>query len=421
MRPSPRIIISGVIGNALENYDYILYANFAIVIGNLFFPSKDLYNSLIAVFGVFAAGFLTRPLGAIIFGIIGDKYGRKNALSISVILMSIPTSLIGIIPSYAEIGIWAPILLVIIRMMQGLSIGGETSSFMIYLMESIPDSKSKAFLGSIALSSTAIGLLLGFMASFICNFYFIDIEWAWRVPFLLSFPVSIVGFYIRRKLEETPDFRILKDRNLIVKSPLLELIKKHKVSFFTICGIFVSISVPFYIFFGFLATFLVKIIGHSQLQVSLIYLVCSASFIFLPMLSGLLSDRYGINKILLLTISIFGICIFPIFLLIFSEDFTATLVGCLVFIFLISLYQGSIPSLVIKIFPAEVRSIGTALSFNLVSVLFGGFSPLILTWLLKVVENWFVIPAYLVFSSLITIISLKIMSNNMVKAVSKNR
>lgn len=406
MSLSPKVVISGVIGNTLENYDYVLYANFALIISKMFFPVGDLYTSLIATFGVFAAGFLTRPIGALIFGHIGDKYSRKTALSFSIMLMSFPTSLIGLLPSYSEIGLLAPIALVIIRMMQGISIGGETSGFMTYLMESFPDQKRKHLFGAIALSSTALGIFLGFVAVFICNFYFADVEYAWRIPFLISFPVGIVGFYIRSKLDETPEFQKLKSKNLLAKSPFMELFKDHKARFFTICGLFVSISVPFYIFFGFLATFLAKIIGYSQLQVSQIYLVSSFAFIVFPFLSGFLSDRFGVGKVLLFAISIFAALVFPIFSLIVQKDFAITLSGCVLFIFVITLYQGSVPSLVTHIFPTEVRSIGTALSFNLVSVIFGGFTPLILTWMLKETDNNLMIPTYLVFSSIITIISL---------------
>lgn len=406
MRLSPKVIISGVIGNALENYDYVLYASFAVIIGKMFFPAGDLYASLIATFGVFAAGFLTRPIGAIIFGHIGDKYGRKTALSLSIMLMSFPTSLIGLLPSYLEIGILAPLALVIIRMMQGISIGGETSGFITYLMEVVPNQKHKHLFGAIALSSAALGIFLGFVAVFICNFYFAAVEYAWRIPFLISFPVGIVGFYIRNKLDETPEFQKLKSKNLLAKSPLIELFKEHKIRLFIISGLFVSISIPFYIFFGFLATFLTKVIGYSQLRVSQIYLASSFAFVIFPFLSGFLSDRFGVGKVLLLAISIFAFLIFPIFSLILSRDFALTLLGCLLFIATITLYQGSIPSLVVQIFPVKVRAIGTALSFNMISVIFGGFTPLILTWLIKENESNFAIPAYLIFSSIISFIAI---------------
>lgn len=277
---------------------------------------------------------------------------------------------------------------------------------MTYLMESMPDSKKKALLGSIALSSTALGLFFGFLASFICNFYFSDSENAWRIPFLISLPIGLIGIYIRTKLDESPEFKTLQNKGLLAKSPFKELFKNHTTGFLVICGLFVSISVPFYIFFAFLATFLVKISHYTQLQVSIIYLICTFAFGCFAPISGWLSDRFGIYKVLLCAIITFATLLFPVFILIFSSDFYSTLAGCLIFIFLITLYQGSIPSIILQIFPTKVRAIGTAFSFNMVSAIFGGLAPLALTWLIKISENHLVILGYLLISSAITILSL---------------
>lgn len=406
MRQSRKIIISGAIGNALENYDYVLYANFAVTIGKLFFPLNNLYDSLLATFGVFAAGFLMRPIGAIIFGHIGDKYSRKLALSASIMLMSIPTALIGILPSYLEIGIWAPLLLIFIRLLQGLSIGGETSGFMTYLMESMPHSNKKGLIGSIAVSSTALGLFLGFVAAFICNFYFSSSEWAWRVPFLLSLPVGMIGIYIRSKLEESPEFKKLKDQKLTSKFPLRDLFQNYKKRFFVICGLYVSVSVQFYFFFAFLSTFLVKILNYSQLQISIIYLCCTILFGCLAPLAGWFSDRFGIYKILLLSIISLMIFIFPIFALLLSSNFILAFIGCIFFIIIMSFYQGSLPSIILKIFPTKVRAIGTAFSFNIISAIFAGLTPLALTFLMKVSGSYYAAPSYILLTSSITVITL---------------
>ncbi len=405
MKESRKIIIAGVIGNVLENYDYILYANFAVVISNLFFPATDLYTSLLATFGLFAAGFFMRPLGAVVFGHIGDRYGRKLALSVSIMLMSIPTALIGILPTYAEVGILSPILLLIIRLLQGFSMGGETSGFMTYLMESDPYSKKKSLLGSVAVASTAFGLFCGFLSSFVCNFYFPASNYAWRIPFLISFPVGMIGIYIRNKLDESVEFSDLKKNRLTLNNPIAELFKNHKGRFLIICGLFVSISVPFYIFFGFLSTFMVKGLNYSQLQVSVIYLCCTFLFGCFSLLSGILSDRFGVYKVLISSIVIFVVLIFPIFYLILDTEFVVSFLGCVLFILIIVFYQGSIPSMISRIFPANVRASGTALSFNIVSAFFGGLTPFILTWFIKIYGNYNVIPVYLIIASSITILS----------------
>jgi MHS family proline/betaine transporter-like MFS transporter len=408
MKKPLKIVISGVIGNILENYDYVLYASFAVIIGQTFLSIKDPYPAMLATFAIFAAGFITRPIGAIIFGHIGDKYSRKLALSISIMLMSFPTALIGILPAYSEIGILAPIILVIIRLLQGISIGGETSGFMTYLMEAMPNSKRKGFIGSIALSSTAIGLFLGFLASFLCNFYFAEVSWAWRVPFLISLPVGLVGFYIRSKLEESFEFALLKKQGGLYKSPFKELLKKHRKQFFIICGLFISISVPFYIFFAFLSNFLITILQYQPIQVSTIYLVCTTIFAVIALISGWLSDRFGAYKTLLYSSISFACLVLPIFSLILSDNFRLTLLGCVAFIVSAGLYQGAVPALIIKIFPTKVRSIGTAFSFNMVSVIFGGLTPLFLTFLIKISNNYYIVPLYLLLALLVTILTIRV-------------
>ncbi len=408
MKKPLKIVASGVIGNILENYDYVLYASFAVVIGKTFLSITDPYLAMLATFAIFAAGFITRPIGAIIFGHIGDKYSRKLALSVSIMLMSFPTALIGILPSYSEIGILAPIALVIIRFLQGISIGGETSGFMNYLMEAMPNSKRKGFIGSIALSSTAIGLFLGFLASFFCNFYFIDIPWAWRVPFLISLPVGLIGFYIRSKLEESFEFALLKKQGELYKSPFKELLKKYRKQLFIICGLFISISVPFYIFFAFLANFLITILRYKPIEVSTIYLICTAVFAVIALVSGWLSDKFGAYKTLLYSSISFAILVLPIFSLILSDSFWLTLFGCVAFITSAGLYQGSVPAIIIKIFPTKIRSIGTAFSFNMVSVIFGGLTPLFLTFIIKISNNYYIIPLYSLLALLVTILTIRI-------------
>ncbi len=412
MYKSAKIVISSIIGNALENYDYILYVNFAFILSQLFFPSENLYVSLIATFGVFAAGFLMRPVGALIFGHIGDKYSRKKALSISIILMSFPTTLIGCLPSYHDIGMLAPILLVIIRLLQGISIGGETSGFMTYLMEAMPNSKRKALIGSLALTSTACGLFLGFLAVFIHNLFFAEISWAWRVPFLISFPIGMIGFYIRSRLEDGPEFTSLKETGQLAEFPLKKLLQNHKKRLLIISGLFASISVQFYVFFAFLSNFLIKILEYDALQISAIYLLSTVIFASVAPISGLLSDRFGIFKVLLCAMLSFTILLFPIFYLIFSKDPALTLIGCILFITSAALYQGSVPVVILKIFPTQVRAIGTALSFNIISVIFGGLTPMFLTFLIKIGFSYYVVPIYLLVVFLGTISAIFIGNRN---------
>ncbi len=183
-----KVVISGMIGNGLEWYDYALYGHMAAIISKLFFPSDDPFTSLIATFGVFAAGFAMRPIGAILFGYVGDRYGRKTSLAFSILLMAIPTAAIGLLPTYAQIGIWAPILLTVIRLLQGLSLGGEFSGSITFMVEHAPPDK-RGIIGSAAVVSLVAGMLLGsLMATIFAKALSPeDFEsWGWRVPFLLA-------------------------------------------------------------------------------------------------------------------------------------------------------------------------------------------------------------------------------------------
>lgn len=406
MKKNLNLIFASSIGNILENYDYILYANFSLIISRLFFPSSNIYISMIATFGVFAAGFIARPIGSLIFGYIGDKYSRKIAFASSVTFMAIATSLIGLLPSFSTIGILAPILLTILRLIQGISIGGETSGYMTYLMESKPNSKHKSLLGSLAFSSTALGLFLAFLASFICNFFYPNSDFAWRIAFLLSLPFSLIGIYVRFKLEDGIEFQNMKNQNCLSKNPIKDLFKNYKSRFFIIFTIFISISVPFYIFFAFISLFLSKISHYSLTQVSLIYLICTLIFALIAPISGLLSDKIGKDKILISSIIFFALFIHPIFNLILSSNFITTFIGCILFITSIALYQASVPSLILNIFPTKVRAIGTALSFNLVAAIFGGTTPLILTTFLQNGFSYIIVAYYLSASSLVSLTGL---------------
>src|SRR5262245_53259578 len=219
-----RTVLAGMIGNAVEWYDYGLYGYLAPVLATLFFPSKDPLTSLMATFGVFAAGFVMRPLGAIAFGHLGDRFGRKKALVVSVALMAVPTGLIALLPTYAELGATAPALLVLLRLLQGFSVGGEFTGSIIFLVEHAPPSR-RGFIGSWAGFSTNAGCMLGGAAGALLVTFLgrqAVVEWAWRLPFLLAAVLGIVGLFLRLRVEETPLFQSLAKSEGIARTPLLE-------------------------------------------------------------------------------------------------------------------------------------------------------------------------------------------------------
>ena len=209
-----KVLISGMVGNALEWYDFILFLQFVPFIGQLFFPTSDPHAAFLSALGVFAVGFVMRPVGGIMFGYIGDRYGRKISIVISILLMSIPTAAIAILPTYESIGIFAPILLTLIRLMQGLALGGGFSGCMTFLVEHSPNNQ-RGLIGSASMFSLGAGVLLGIMVTYICFYSFGKSSfesWGWRIPFAISLVIGMVAFYIRGHVDESPIYLAAKER-----------------------------------------------------------------------------------------------------------------------------------------------------------------------------------------------------------------
>jgi len=237
-----RIVVSSVIGTAVEWYDFLIYGTAsALVFNKLFFPTLDPVLSTIAAFGTYAAGFLARPLGAAIFGHFGDRAGRKAMLVMTIIIMGIGTFLIGLLPTYDQIGIVAPVLLVLLRLLQGIGIGGEWGGAVLMVVENAQD-RNRGLLGSMVQIGWPIGNLaaIGMFAALSQVPESDFLAWAWRVPFLISIGLVAIGLYIRLQLEETPVFRDIEARKDVAKVPLVEILARHRRPFFTAIGLKLS-------------------------------------------------------------------------------------------------------------------------------------------------------------------------------------
>jgi len=217
-----KAILAAMIGNALEYYDVMLYGFFAAALAPLFFPTTNHFVSITASLGTFAAGFLMRPLGGILFGHLGDRYGRRMALAFSILLVTVPTLTIGLLPTYEYIGIAAPIILVVCRLLQGLCVGGEYSGAAIFVIEH-SKKKQEAFAGSVLCATGFLGGFLGTILGLICTLPYMP-TWSWRIPFLIGSIIGLIGYYIRTQVDESPAYSQAMKRGEIIKSPLRDVI-----------------------------------------------------------------------------------------------------------------------------------------------------------------------------------------------------
>jgi MFS transporter, MHS family, proline/betaine transporter len=403
-----RSLLAGFVGNILEWYDFTVYGYFASVIGVLFFPSEDKIASLIAAFGVFAAGYLMRPLGGVLFGIMGDRLGRQKALSMSILLMAIPTTLLGCLPTHDQWGWAAAASLISIRLLQGISVGGEFTGSISFLVEKAPHGK-RGFFGSWTTFGVMGGMLLGSgIGALITNILTPEQvhHYGWRIPFLLGFLVGILGLYLRKTMGQDDTIENLKREGGLSPSPLRELWSEHRNSATKLIFFNWGFAVSVYLIFIYLTSYLHSFLGvpmHLALSantIAMVFLMCIIPFM------GKLSDRAGRKPMLLGALVGFALLTIPLFGLLFKCTFAAILSSLLVFALMEGVLQGVAPAAMAEIFPARIRYTGLSVSYNIAMALFGGTAPVVATWLIKITgENHWMPSLYLAASALIATIA----------------
>lgn len=403
-----KVIISCVSGSTLEWYDFAIYSFFAQIIGKLFFPSSDGFQSLIASFGAFASGLIARPLGSVLFGYIGDVWGRKKALVISIYLMAIPTALMGFIPTYEQIGSLSGIILTLIRIAQGLALGGGFTGTIVFLYEH-SSRKRKATFSSWAPFSLVSGFVLGaVVATLISNVLTTEQleSFGWRIPFILSFFGTFIAKYVREKLQDPQEF-LNQDQNAKKKESLFgNLLNNHWKSLILVIFTDFLTASGYFLISIFLTTYFDTMLklGHKTA-----FLIQTINMLFLSLLilfGGWCADRLGRRRQMLISCLLLAILAYPLFLLMSQGTFLSVLFGELGIVFLFAMYYGPIPATICSMFPTNVRLVGVSIAHNVAMAAFGAYAPTLATYTLKWTGN-LASPAILfIISALITSVAL---------------
>jgi len=401
-----KVVISGMVGNALEWYDYALYAQFAPIIAQHFFPKSDLAE--IMTMAVFAAGFFVRPLGAVVFGNIGDRFGRKLALTLGILTMAVPTAAIGLLPSYNSIGISATIILVLIRLIQGFSLGGEFSGCIAYIVEHSPPEK-RGFAGSAAFVSMCIGMLMGSATATIMSYY-MDTEnlvnWGWRIPFIAGFFIGLVGLYIRMSLTESPLYRAAKASNTLSTTPLREIIKYYWPQLLMAIAIYITVTAPYYTATVYIEGLMNKL-GYSKFESTTVSSIILITMIIVLPISAKISDNIGRRPVLIMGVLAIIALTYPMFYLLGQMHFVLAIFSQIVFAAAVAFYMGPVPTVLVEIFPTRVRFTGVALSYNISAAIFGGTAPMVAMLLVKWTGDKYSIAYYLSALAIFTFIVLR--------------
>lgn len=398
-------IAAGLFGNALEWYDFILYANFAPIIATLFFPTKNAMTSLVITFVVFASGFWVRPFGAILFGYIGDHLGRRAALITSISIITIPTFLIGITPSYNKIGLLAPALLTLLRLLQGIAVSGELNAATTFLVEHAP-SHRRGLAGCLVMGTAFLGILLGAVTSSLITAT-LDYDalhtWGWRVPFLFGGCLGIIGFLFRMRTKESPKFL---EKKLEKRAPLKEVFSRYRIELLLTIILTCIMAAGNYLFIAYIVTFLVKFEGFSMSDANLVNLISMFIMVLLFPVMGILSDKIGRKPVFKAGVLGFIFLSFPIFWLLSQKSFMYALIGDILFCIVLVPISALIPTMLAEIFPTAVRNTGTTLGYNISLAIFGGTAPLLALGLVLSTGSNLAPAVYLIFCAVLSFIAL---------------
>jgi MHS family proline/betaine transporter-like MFS transporter len=377
--------VASIIGNVLEWYDFAVFGYLAPIISQQFFPSEDKLAGLIKTFAVFAIGYIIRPLGGIIFGQIGDRYGRKKALIASVAMMAIPTTLVGCLPTYAYAGILAPVLMLILRILQGFSVGGELIGSISYLVEVAPPNR-RGYLGSWSLFSAVAGILLGSIAGVLVHSILPEAAlqaWGWRLPFLAGLFIGLAGVWMRRSMVESPEFLEAVKAGQIQKAPVIEALRTAPGRILQVLLMNMVMGTGLYMLFLWMPTYLQNILHPPVPHALMINSAAMLLLIWVMPCAGRLSDKIGRKPILLTAALGMGITVYPLFLLIDKGNPWIIFAAQCIFALWVGALYGVMPATMGELFPANIRYSAMGLGYNVAFAFFCGTAPMVSTYLIK--------------------------------------
>ncbi|MFM7524715.1 MAG: MFS transporter [Betaproteobacteria bacterium] len=403
----PRQIIAAVIGNALEWYDFVIYGFMTVIISRLFFPAESEYASLLIAMATFGVGFFMRPVGGVLIGLYADRHGRKAALQLIILLMTIATAMIAFAPTYAAIGIAAPAIMVLARLLQGAATGGEFASATSFLIESAPPER-RGFFGSLQMVGQSISALTGATAGMLVTQGLtpeqID-SWGWRLPFLFGLLIAPVGLWMRRHLSETEEFLAAKD-DTTQHLGLMAVLREHLRDVLVCFGLVVSSTIMFYVVLIYMPTY-----AKTQLNIPLkeAFTAQVAGLVFLTVLIplfGVLSDRIGRRIVLMMAAMLYLLLTYPLMDWLLAEPSLMRLATMqIVLCSAIAVGFGAISTALAEQFPVRQRSTGLALAYNVAVMIFGGFAQLIVTWLIKETGSLLAPSFYVMFGASVGLLS----------------